>query len=82
MKMDEGCPCKAVIRLMGTSNVLSFLASVAMMDRLGPTISWFLFRVGELEVLLKIGIGRFNLTVAMAVLTSCGVDPSLPVRLT
>ena len=67
---------------MGASSGSEFLALVAMMDRLGLIISWFPFRVGELEVLLKIGLGGVNLAVATAVLTSRGMEPSLPVRLT
>ena len=80
LKMDVGCPCTAEIRLMGASRGSAFLALVAIMDRLGLKIYWFPFRVGELELLLKIGLGGFNLAVATAVLTSCDVEPSLPVQ--
>ena len=52
------------------------------MDRLGLTILWFPFRIVELEVLLNLGLGGINLAVAMAVLTSCGMEMSLPVHLT
>ena len=59
-----------------------FLAFCGMMDRLGLTISWFPVCVGESGVPMKFGFWRVNLTVATAVLTSCGLDPSLSVRLT
>ena len=82
MKMDVECPCTAEIQLIGESSGSAFLASVTIMDRLGLTISWFPFRIGELEVLLNLGLGGINLTVAMAVLTSRGMELSLPVQLT
>ena len=66
---------------MGALSCSEFLASVAMMDHPGLTIYWFPFRVGELEVLLKLGLGGVNLAVDTAVLTSRGVEPSLPVWL-
>ena len=53
-----------------------------MMDHLGLTIYYFQFRVGELEVLLKHVIGGVNLEIATVVLTSRGMEPSLPVRIT
>ena len=52
------------------------------MDLLGLTIYCVPVRVEELEVLLKFLIRGVNLAVATAVLTSHGVEPSLPVRLT
>ena len=67
---------------MGASSGLALLTLVVMMDRLGLTIGWFPFCVGELEVLLKLGLGGVNLAVATAVLTSRGVDLSLPIWLT
>ena len=82
LKIDVGCPCTSKIWLMGALSGPAFLASVAVMDCLGLTISWFPVRVGESEVLLKLGIGGVNLAVAMAVLIYCGVEPSLPVQLT
>ena len=67
---------------MGAPSGSAFLASVTIMDRLGMTISWFPFHVGELEVLLKLGLGGFNLSVATVVLTSHGMEFSLPLRIT
>ena len=66
---------------MGVTSGSEFLPSVAMMDRLGLTISWFPFLVGELEVLVKLGLGGINLSFITTVLTCCGVEPSLCVRL-
>ena len=65
--------------------VLSFWALLIHWGPAGP-IGLKIFcvpvRVRELEVLLKIWIGEFNLAVATVVLTSHGVEPYLPVRLT
>ena len=82
MNMDVECPFTAEIQLMGESSGSAFLASVAIMDGLGLTILWFPFRIVELEVLLNLGLGGINLAVAMAVLTSRGMELSLTVHLT
>ena len=52
-----------------------------MIDRLGLTILCVPVRVGELEVLIKFGIWRFNLAVATEVLTSRVMEPPLPIRI-
>ena len=65
--------------------VLSFWALLVHLGSAGPIvleISCVLVRLGESEVLLKILIGGVNLAVATAVLTSRGMETSLPVRIT
>ena len=82
LKMDVECLCTAESTLMGASSGSAFFALFAIMDRLGLIISCVPVRTGEMEVLLELGLGGFNLAVATEDLTSHGVDPSLPVRLT
>ena len=53
-----------------------------MMDRLRLIISCVLARAREMEVLLDLGLGRFNLAVVTAELAAPGVDPSLTVQFT
>ena len=67
---------------MGALSGSAFSALFAMTDRLGLLISCAPVRPWEMEVLLEIGLGGFNIAVATAELTSRGVDPSLPMRLT
>ena len=67
---------------MGALSGSSLFALFAMTDRLGLLISCAPVRPWDMEVLLEIGLGGFNLTVATTELMSRGVEPSLPVRLT
>ena len=60
----------------------AFLVSCGMMDRLGLKISCVPVRVRDSKVLLKIGLWRVNLVVATELLTYCGMEPFLSVRLT
>ena len=82
LKMGVGYPCTAGNRLMEASSGSKFLASRRTMDRLGLTIYCVPVRVEESEVLMQFGLWRVNLAVATEVLTSCSMDPPLPVRLT
>ena len=81
LKMGVGCPCLAGNRIMEGSSGSAFLASCVMMDRLGLTISCVPVCVGDSEVLLKVGLLIVNLAVDTAVLTSCGVELSLPIQI-
>ena len=67
---------------MGVLSGSAFLALLAMMDRLGLILSCVQVRTGDMELGLELGLDGFNLAVATADLTSCGVNPSLPVQLT
>ena len=67
---------------MGAPSGLAFLRLCGMMDHLGMKISSVQVRVEDLDVLMKFGIWRVNLEVATAVLMSCDMEPSLPVRIT
>ena len=80
--MDVECPFTSENKLMGVSSGVLFLALFAMMDRLGLIISCVPVCAGDMEVLLELGIGGFNLAVDTAELTTHGVEPSLTVRIT
>ena len=67
---------------MGALSGSSFFALFAVTDRLGLLISCVPVRAWEMEVLLEIGLGGFNIAVATSELTSRGVDLSLPMWLT
>ena len=82
LKIGVECPCTDRNKLMGASSGSDFLTFCGIMDRLGLTISCVPVRVGELEVPMKFELWRVNLAVATAVLTSRGVELSMPVRLT
>ena len=82
LKMDVECPCTVENPVMGALNGSAFHALVVMMDRLGLKIYSAPVLVGEMEVLLKLGIGGFNLVLDTEVLTSCCVETSLPVQIT
>ena len=58
---------------MGFSSGSAFLALVAIMDRLGLIISCVPVHAGDIELGLEIGVGGFNLTVAMLELMSRGM---------
>ena len=80
LKRDVEYPFTAEIPLIGASSGSEFLALIAMMDRLGLIIYCVSVCAGDMELGLELGLGRFNLTVATAVLTSCGVEPYLRSR--
>ena len=61
---------------------MAFLASIAMMDRLGLIISCVPVCAGYMELGLELGFGGFNPMFSTAELTSRGVEPFLPLRLT
>ena len=82
LKMGVECPCTTENRLIEVLSGSVFLSSCATMDRPELTISCVPVRVGELEVPMKFELWRVNLAVATAVLTSRGVELSMPVRLT
>ena len=82
MKREVECPFTDGNTLMRASSGLAFLTIIAMMDRLGLKISCVPVRAGEMELGLELGIGGSKLAFALAELTSHGVEPSLPVRLT
>ena len=81
-EMDTDCTCTAENILMGVSSGSAFFALVAMMNFLGLKISYVPICVGDTDAMLKIGHGGVNLAVTTSALTSFGVEPSLPVRLT
>ena len=82
LRRDTECQFMAKNPLMGVSSGSAFLALLAMMDPLGLENSCVPVHYGEMELGLDLGLGGFNLAFASAELTSCGVEPSLPVRLT
>ena len=77
LKKDVECPFTAKDPSRGALSGSVFLFLLAILEWLGLITSCVLQRAGEMELGLEPGLGEFNLVFVSALLTACGMEPSL-----